>query len=75
MTLNLLPGEDAFLAHIDESGSGQILRHHLLSVSELSRKHAAKIGLSGAGALIGLLHDLGKYSDEFQNYLRRVSAE
>ena len=32
--------------------------------------HAAKIGLETQGELIGLLHDLGKYSEQFQNYLK-----
>ena len=31
---------------------------------------AAKIGLETQGELIGLLHDLGKYSEQFQNYLK-----
>jgi CRISPR-associated endonuclease/helicase Cas3 len=41
----------------------------LISVSELARGFSAKIGLEAPGELIGLLHDLGKYSSEFQNYL------
>jgi CRISPR-associated endonuclease/helicase Cas3 len=39
----------------------------------LAGAHASKIGLERAGELIGLLHDLGKYSLAFQNYLK--SAE
>jgi CRISPR-associated endonuclease/helicase Cas3 len=35
---------------------------------------SAKIGLDAPGALIGLLHDLGKYSAEFQNYLRSAAG-
>src|SRR5271170_5513569 len=57
------------LAHIDEGGRSQSLLDHLTSVSELARLSCAKIGLGPDGALIGLLHDLGKYSAEFQNYL------
>lgn len=30
---------------------------------------AEKIGLARQGELVGLLHDIGKYSDEFQTYL------
>lgn len=48
----------------------QLLEAHLEGVSRLSRTFAAKIGLQDAGELIGALHDLGKYSKEFQDYLR-----
>ena len=48
----------------------QSLEDHLDGVSRRSRTFAAKIGLQDAGELIGALHDLGKYSKEFQAYLR-----
>ena len=51
-------------------GKLQSLETHLLEVSILSKMFASKIGLEPQGELIGLLHDLGKYSNEFQNYLR-----
>jgi CRISPR-associated endonuclease/helicase Cas3 len=47
----------------------QLLQAHLAGVARLSRAFAAKIGLREAGELIGALHDLGKYSKEFQDYL------
>jgi hypothetical protein len=37
--------------------------------------HSYKIGLSAAGAAIDLVHDLGKYSSAFQQYLRRVALD
>jgi CRISPR-associated endonuclease/helicase Cas3 len=48
----------------------QLLEAHLNGVAKLSRLFAAKIGLQDAGEVIGALHDLGKYSKEFQDYLR-----
>ena len=48
----------------------QSLEEHLDGVSRRARTLAAKIGLQDAGELIGALHDLGKYSKEFQDYLR-----
>lgn len=48
----------------------QLLEAHLAGVARLSRAFAGKIGLQDAGELIGALHDLGKYSKEFQDYLR-----
>ena len=38
-------------------------------MANLCRLFADKVGLSDLGEFIGLLHDLGKYSSEFQAYL------
>jgi CRISPR-associated endonuclease/helicase Cas3 len=59
-----------FLAHLGDSGEDQLLSSHLLQVSVISARLAAKIGMSRAGELIGLTHDLGKYSQAFQQYLQ-----
>jgi len=56
-------------AHLSPCGEAQSVLQHLNSVSKLCSRFAAKIDLAQAGALIGLLHDLGKYSSEFQTYL------
>ena len=42
----------------------QSLQSHLEGVGALSGQFAGKLGLEMAGELIGLLHDLGKYSEE-----------
>ena len=42
---------------------------HLADVSVLCSVFAGKLGLHRAGKLIGLLHDLGKYSQEFRSYI------
>ena len=54
-----------YIAH-----ENQPLRDHLQGVAKLSRKNAEKIGCSDYGELLGLLHDLGKYSKSFQDYIR-----
>jgi len=60
-----------YIAHQRKSDKKeQSLETHLLEVSEIAKSLAAKIGLQGQGELIGLLHDLGKYSNEFQIYLK-----
>ena len=53
----------------------QELRVHLDSVAAITSRLAGKIGLSQAGELIGLVHDLGKYSAAFQQYLQKVSGD
>src|SRR3954453_23872544 len=64
-----------FLAHRRESdGREQSLAEHLTGVSAMARENGSKIGLSWAGELIGLLHDLGKYSLDFQRYLRSAAG-
>jgi CRISPR-associated endonuclease/helicase Cas3 len=60
-----------YIAHRREKdGATQTLEDHLLGVASIAKSLAAKIGLKEQGELIGLLHDLGKYSKEFQGYLR-----
>lgn len=62
------------LAHLGEEGSRHLLADHLLSVSEKASGFAGKLGLNLAGELVGLTHDLGKYSDTFQNYLHQMTS-
>lgn len=47
----------------------QNLQEHLTNVSNLAGEFADKIDLKENGELLGLLHDVGKASQEFQNYL------
>jgi hypothetical protein len=63
------PPPREFIAHRKKSGECQTLADHLLEVSELGGRFSAKIELGLPGQLIGLLHDLGKYSLDFQQYL------
>lgn len=50
-------------------GEKQTVAQHLLGVAKYSKTTASKFGLEQAAELIGLLHDLGKYSKEFQDYI------
>jgi len=62
-----------FFAHFrgtdKEFKEPQYLIDHLTEVSSLAGKFANKIGLKEVGEVLGLVHDLGKASQEFQNYL------
>ena len=67
-----IPCASRTLAHMKSSGERQLLRDHLISVSAITSRLAAKTGMPRIGALIGLAHDLGKYSGAFQQYLSTV---
>ncbi|OPY84553.1 MAG: helicase Cas3 [Syntrophus sp. PtaU1.Bin208] len=49
---------------------GQTLEEHLCGVAEFAKNHAEKIAMGNYGELLGLLHDFGKYSSEFQKYIQ-----
>lgn len=60
-----------FIAHYRESdGLIQPVTRHLKETAELTELFAAAIGLPLCGRLLGLCHDLGKYSEAFQVYIR-----
>jgi CRISPR-associated endonuclease/helicase Cas3 len=52
-----------------EQDAWQPLPEHLEAVSRLTSSRAEKFGAARLGALVGLLHDLGKYAREFQDYI------
>ena len=70
------------IAHVRalENGSyeTQPLLDHLHGVAELAQSYAERITddpeLGEIGYLLGLLHDLGKYQDGFQRYIRQQSG-
>ena len=62
------------IAHVRKlDGLQQLLIDHLLGTSTISGQFTAKLNLGFVGELLGLMHDFGKYSQKFQNYIRRVN--
>ena len=63
-----------FLAHI-RNENGRLIAHrledHLVDVSKLAADFAAEFGAAPWAALAGIWHDLGKYRDGFQRYIRQ----
>lgn len=54
----------------------QLLCRHLEETSKLAGIFAGKFGAENTGGTAGLLHDLGKFTDAFQEYLKRsISGE
>ena len=56
-----------YAGHKSDEGSIQPLYEHLTGVAELSAKFADSFGAGGLAYLIGLCHDIGKYSKGAQN--------
>ena len=62
-----------FYAHKREMPDGaivtQTVREHLVGTAQRAAQCLRQVGLEHAGYLAGLLHDLGKYTEAFQQYL------
>ncbi|MEC0230020.1 CRISPR-associated helicase Cas3' [Paenibacillus alba] len=59
-----------YIAHIRESdGKIQTVEDHLSGVQALAEVYGEKIGVKHVTGLAGLLHDMGKYTNEFRTYL------
>ncbi len=65
-----------YIAHPAKgSENHQTVLTHLLAVGDLAERLAAKIGFAEQGRLIGLMHDFGKYSSAFQEYMHLIIEE
>ena len=63
------------IAHVRKlDGLQQLLIDHLLETSTISGQLAAKLNLGLVGELLGLMHDFGKYSQDFQEYIKSVTG-
>jgi len=54
----------------DQELREQPLREHLENVGKLAGEFALKFGMKDIAQLLGLMHDIGKYSSEFQERVR-----
>lgn len=65
----------AFYAHRKEISDGSVQRQtladHLRSTARIAAACLAPFGLRDSAYLAGLLHDLGKYTGDFQTYLEQ----
>ena len=60
-----------YLAHIAEDGRKQTVKEHCEGTAKLTSDFADVFGVGELGKLAGLAHDIGKYSEAFQNRLLR----
>lgn len=59
-----------YIAHKADDSRQQSVHEHLLNVSVLAGEFASRFGARDVGELAGVLHDIGKYSQEFQERIR-----
>ena len=63
-----------FPAHVDENGNIQTNQEHSIGTAETAREDLKTVGLGNTAFLAGLLHDCGKFTEDFRDYILRASA-
>ncbi|MEG1825330.1 MAG: CRISPR-associated helicase Cas3', partial [Cloacibacillus sp.] len=67
--------QEEYIAHFRYGEPpSQSVEDHLLGTAALARQYAAVVDLGDMGELLGLLHDWGKYSGSFQQYIKSSSG-
>ena len=66
-----------YIAHTatEQGKADQLLKDHLRQSQALAECFATETGLTKTAGLIALLHDVGKYSDKFQDYIRKAKQD
>lgn len=65
-----------YTAHFRKTDSkSQSVAEHLMGVASKAQPLAGKIGMPMGGNVLGLMHDFGKFSEAFQNYLASATDQ
>lgn len=64
-----------YIAHRRKDGVEQTLLEHLEEVGNIASALASKFGSGDAGKVVGFLHDFGKLSEEFQDYIGSATGK
>lgn len=62
-----------YIAHISDDNREQLLKDHLENVANLSASFAKAFNAEDIAYFIGLYHDIGKYSNEFQDRINGIN--
>ena len=62
-----------YIAHKTDDGKIQTVKDHLENTARMAGDFAAVFGAREVGYTAGLLHDIGKYSDQFQDRIQGAS--
>lgn len=60
-------------AHIREDGAVQTVKEHCLNTAKTAEKDMRGLGLGNCAYLAGLLHDSGKCTEEFREYIQKAA--
>ncbi|KOY12999.1 CRISPR-associated helicase/endonuclease Cas3 [Paenibacillus xylanivorans] len=64
-----------YIAHIrQQDGAIQTVQDHLIEVQQGAERVGEKIGVKYLAGIAGLLHDLGKNTDQFRDYIQDAVA-
>lgn len=63
-----------YIAHRRKDGKEQSLEVHLTEVGDITARSSKKLGVPEVGRLLGLLHDFGKFSQLFQDYINSATG-
>ena len=61
----------SLVAHYEDETRKQPLIDHLFQVSEIAMETGSRIGMKNMCSLIGFMHDIGKSSKQFQDYIKK----
>lgn len=64
-------GKERYISHVADDGREELVINHLREVSEMASEFARPFGAASWAATAGIIHDIGKYSLEFQDRILR----